>query len=119
MKRIISIVLLVTAVLLLGVGIVAADPGPHNPYRDVIVNVDCEGTAHDYEMLYTVGLSPWFDPNGSAVATGPTRVEVENRNGQWELRFAMPDQQQVPTIYCEWTRGDTNYRGDIQFAPPH
>ena len=117
MKRIVSLVLLVMAALFVGVAAVAADPGSKNPYRDVIVNVDCEGEAHDYELLYTVGLSPWFDPDGSTVAAGPTRVEMEV-NGQWVLRFELPGKG-VPTTFCTWTRGESNFKGDVQFAPPH
>ena len=104
-------------VFLMGTGIVAADPGPKNPYRNMIVNVDCKGEDHDYDLLYTVGLSPWFDPEGTTVATGPTRVEMEV-DGEWVLRFALPEQN-IPTIFCTWTRGSDNFRGDIQFAPPN
>jgi hypothetical protein len=115
MKRVVSVIFFL--ILVMSVGVVAADPGPNNPYRDMIVNVDCEGEQHDYDLLYTVGLSPWFDPQGTVVAPGPTRVEIEV-NGQWILRFELPSDH-VPTIYCEWTRGEDNFRGDVQFAPPH
>lgn len=117
MKRTALLVLLVIVVMVASVGVVAADPGPRNPYRDVITNVNCEGETHDYEMLYTVGLSPWFDPDGSTVAAGPTRVEMEV-DGQWVLRFELPGKG-VPTTFCTWTRGETHFRGDVQFAPPH
>ncbi|MFN2137520.1 MAG: hypothetical protein ACK2UK_16280 [Candidatus Promineifilaceae bacterium] len=113
MKPIVPILFVLA--LAMSVGVAAADPGPNNPHRDMIVNVDCEGEAHDYDTLYTVGLSPWFDPAGSTVAPGPTRVEKEV-NGQWIQIFALPSEH-VPALYCEWTRGEDNYRGDVQFAP--
>ncbi len=115
MKRIVFFIAVL--VFLMGTGVVLADPGPNNPYRDMIVNVDCEGEDHDYDLLYTVGLSPWFDPAGTTVATGPTRVETEV-DGEWVLRFALPAQN-IPTVFCTWSRGSDNFRGDIQFAPPH
>lgn len=112
MKRIVPLLFLLSFVM--SVGVVAADPGPNNPYRDMIVDVDCDGEDHDYDLLYTVGLSPWFDPQGVVVAPGPTRVEIEV-DGEWILRFELPSQK-VPTIYCEWTRGADHFRGDVQFA---
>jgi hypothetical protein len=119
MKRMVPIFFFL--IFVMSVGVAAADPGPKNPYRDMIVNVDCEGETHDYDMLYTVGLSPWFDPQGTVVAPGPTRVwiwmEVDGQ-WQWVLRFALPTEH-VPTIECTWTRGADHFRGDVQFAPPH
>ena len=115
MKRLVPLIVL--SILVLSIGVAAADPGPKNPHRDMIVDVDCFGEEHDYDMLYTVGLSPWFDPQGTLVAPDPTRVEVEV-NGEWVLRFELPTEN-VPTRYCEWTRDDVNFRGDVQFAPLH
>jgi hypothetical protein len=114
MKRLVSIIFVI--VLLLVVGTVAADPGSNNPYIDAITNVDCDGSDHDYDLLYTVGLSPWFDPDGTTVSPGPARVEMEV-DGEWELLFALPDQG-IPTIFCTWTRDTNHFRGDVQFAPP-
>jgi len=115
MKRLVPFIDL--CILVMSVGDPAADPGPQNPHRDMIVEVKCDGEEHNYDMLYTVGLSPWFDPQGTLVAPGPTRVEVEV-NGEWVLRFELPTEN-VPTRYCEWTRDDVNFRGDVQFAPLH
>jgi hypothetical protein len=99
---------------LLFAGVVTADPGPNNPYRDVITDVNCDGDDHDYALLYTVGLSPWFDPHGTTVSPGPAKVERED-NGQWVLLFELPGQG-IPTISCTWTRGDNNFRGEVQFS---
>lgn len=115
MKRILLIIF--GLAMLMTAGVVAADPGPNNPYLDTITNVDCEGENHDYDLLYTVGLSPWFDPDGPTVSPGPARVEIE-QDGQWVLLFELPDNG-IPTIFCSWTRGDNNYRGDVQFASNH
>jgi hypothetical protein len=83
----------------------------------MIVNVDCDGGDHDYEMLYTVGLSPWFDPQGATVSPGP--VHVEKWVGEeWIVLFDLPGKG-VPTIHCTWTRAADNYQGDVQFAPLH
>ena len=114
MKRIISFIFVL--VLLMGAGVVAADPGPNNPHLQTISNVDCDGDDHDYDLLYTVGLSPWFDPNGTTVSPGPARVYVEE-NEEWVLLFELPGKG-IPTISCTWTRGDYNYRGDVQFSGP-
>lgn len=103
-------------VLLMGAGVVAADPGPNNPYLQTISNVDCDGDDHDYDLLYTVGLSPWFDANSKAVSPGPVKVEIEDE-GQWVLLFELPGKG-IPTISCTWIRGDNNYRGDVQFSGP-
>jgi hypothetical protein len=113
MKRLVPIIFFLSFVL--SVGVAAADPGPNNPHRDMIVNVDCQGADHDYDLLYTVGLSPWFDPQGTTVAPGPIKVEKEV-DGEWILLFELPDQK-IPSLYCEWARGEDNYRGDVQFAP--
>ena len=112
MKR--SIFVILTVLFILGVGVAAADPGPNNPYRGMVVNVDCDGDNHDYGLLYTVGPSPWFDPDGTVVGQ-PSFVERENDDG-WELMGQIPGLG-VPTIYCTWERGDTNFRGTVQFAP--
>jgi hypothetical protein len=113
MKRLVPIIFFL--IFVMNVGVAAADPGPKNPHRDVIVDVDCDGEEHDYEMLYTVGLSPWFDPQGTVVAPGPVKVEKEV-NEDWITLFELPTQN-IPTIYCEWTRGVDNFRGDVQFSP--
>jgi len=115
MKRIVSFIFVV--VLLMGAGVAAADPGPNNPHLDVITNVDCEGDSHDYDILYTVGHYPWFDANSTTVSPGPTSVEIEE-DGQWVLLFAAPGKG-IPTLFCTWTRGDNNYRGNVRFARPH
>jgi len=49
MKRLILVTLAV--VILLGVGVATADPGPNNPDLDMITGVDCGGSDHDYELL--------------------------------------------------------------------
>jgi hypothetical protein len=113
MKRIAPIIFVL--VLLISAGVVAADPGPNNPHLNTITNVDCEGDNHDYDLLYTVGLSPWFDANSTAVSPGPTSVEIEE-DGQWVSLFELKGKGN-PTLLCTWTRGDNNYRGDVQFAP--
>ena len=56
MKRLVPVIFFL--IFVMSVGVAAADPGPNNPHRDMIVDVNCEGEAHDYDMLYTVGLSP-------------------------------------------------------------
>lgn len=116
MKKLMAL-MIVLVVVLVGVGVVAADPGGNNPYRDMITNVDCEGSAHDYPYLYTVGLSPWFDPDSSQVSPGPAFVQVL-QGSTWVTLFDLPGEG-VPTLFCTWTRGENNYRGDVQFAPPH
>ena len=112
MKRTVSFIFVL--VLLMSAGVVAADPGPNNPNLQTITNVDCEGDTHDYDLLYTVGLSPWFDANGTTVSPGPARVEIEE-DGQWVPLFELPAKG-IPTILCTWARGDNNYRGDVQFS---
>lgn len=114
MKR--TILLIFVVVLLLGVGTVAADPGPNNPYRNVITNIDCDGENHDYEILYAVDLQPWFDPDGTVVG-GPIRVERYNdATGEWELLGGVPGKG-IPTTYCTWERFGFYLRGEVQFAP--
>jgi len=113
MKQIVLVVFVL--VLLMSAGVVAADPGPNNPHLGVITNVNCEGDDHDYDLLYTVGLSPWFDPNGTTVSPGPASVSIEE-DGQWVLLVELPGKG-IPTISCTWTRGDNNYLGNVQFAP--
>jgi hypothetical protein len=112
MKRLASIIIL--AVLLFSVGTVAADPGPNNPYLNTLTNVDCDGEEHDYELLYAVGLQPWFDPDGTVVG-GPVSVE-RYIDGEWVFLGGVPGRG-IPTIYCEWERYGYQHRGEIQFAP--
>lgn len=114
MKRLVLVSSVIA--LFLVVGVVSADPGQNNPFVDMVTNVDCEGADHDYALLYTVGLSPWFDPDGNTVAA-PARVERQNDDGSWELHGQIPGLG-IPTIFCTWQRGDANFRGDVQFAPP-
>lgn len=101
--------------LIFGVGVAAADPGPNNPYQGMVTNVDCDGADHDYDLLYTVGRAPWFDPDGTVVGL-PSFVERQNEDGGWDIMGQIPGLG-VPTIYCTWERGDTSFRGDVQFAP--
>jgi hypothetical protein len=115
MKRLVAIIFV--AALLLGVGVAAADPGQNNPSRDMVTNVDCDGEDHDYGLLYTVGLAPWFDPDSTVVGL-PAWVERQNDDGSWELIGQIPGRG-IPTNFCTWERGDANFRGEVQFAPPH
>ena len=114
MKRIISFIFVL--VLLMSAGVVAADPGPNNPYLQTISNVDCEGDEHDYDLLYTNGHYPWFDANGTTVSPGPISVSIEE-DGQWVLLFEK-NGEGIPTLSCTWSRGDNNYRGDVRFSGP-
>lgn len=115
MKRLGLVFLLVA--LFLSVGTAAADPGPNNPILDMVTNVDCEGEGHDYDLLYTVELYPWFDPDGNTVGI-PARVERQNADGSWVLLGEIPGRG-IPLTHCTWERGDANFRGEVQFAPPN
>jgi hypothetical protein len=114
MKRL-GLVFFVVA-LFLCVGVAAADPGPNNPSLDMVTNVDCEGEAHDYDLLYTVGLAPWFDPDGNIVGL-PAHVERQIDEDNWEVLGDIPGRG-IPLTHCTWERGDANFRGEVQFAPP-
>jgi hypothetical protein len=114
MKRLVSIIFVV--VFLLVVGTAAADPGGNNPYIGMVTNVDCDGEDHDYDLLYTVGLAPWFDSDSNVVGI-PAWVERQNDDGSWELMGQIPGQG-IPSVFCTWDRGDIHFRGEVQFAPP-
>ena len=113
MKRNIFVILAV--LFILGVGVAAADPGPNNPYQGMVTNVDCDNADHDYDWLYTVGRAPWFDPDGTVVGL-PSYVERQNEDGSWEFMGQIPGLG-IPTTHCTWDRDDSNFRGDVQFAP--
>lgn len=111
-----SLTLLATVMILIGLmaAPVAADPGPNNPHLQTISNVDCEGDDHDYDLLYTIGHRPWFDANSTTVSPGPVSVSIEE-DGQWVLLFEKKGEG-IPTLFCTWSRGDNNYRGDVLFS---
>lgn len=111
-----SLTLLATVMILTGLmaAPAAADPGPNNPQLQTVSNVDCEGDDHDYDLLYTIDHYPWFDANSTTVSPGPVSVSIEE-DGQWVLLFEK-NGKGIPTLFCSWSRGDNNYRGDLRFS---
>lgn len=114
MKRLLLTALVIS--LLLVVGVAAADPGQENPSRGMVSNVNCAGEDHDYDYLYTVGLAPWFDPDGTTVGL-PAWVERQDEDGNWQLMGQIPGLG-IPTVFCTWERAGANFRGEVQFAAP-